>query len=139
VTIRFRIVSVGGVVPHYIVPMRMADNSEEDFFESDVLRYGHTFLHYTHGRIRSTPAYSIDVTRWHTLRFTQLDHVVSAYIDDMTTPAWVYDGPATTTPDAGQWRHVLLQQECSHANGCPKGPSGSSDIQLDWITVDNAS
>lgn len=139
VTVRFRIVSVGGVVPHYIIPMRRADNSEEDFFESDVLNFGHTFLHYAGGRIRSDPAYSIDVTHWHTVRFAQLNHVVSVYIDDMTTPVWRYDGNSTTTPNATQWRHVLLQQECSHANGCPKGTSGSSDIQVDWLTVDNAS
>jgi hypothetical protein len=139
VTVRFRIVSVGGVVPHYIIPMRRADNSEEDFFESDVLSFGHTFLHYAGGRIRSDPAYSIDVTKWHTVRFTQLNHVVSVYVDDMAKPMWRYDGNPTTTPDATQWRHVLLQQECSHANGCPRGTSGSSDIQVDWITVDNAS
>jgi hypothetical protein len=139
VTVRFRIVSVGGVVPHYIIPMRRANNSEEDFFESDVLGFGHSFLHSSSGRIRSDPAYSIDVTQWHTVRFTQLNHVVSAYIDNMTTPVWVYHGNSTTTPDALTWRHVLLQEECSHANGCPKSTSGSSDIQVDWITVDNAS
>jgi hypothetical protein len=139
VTVRFRIVSAGGVVPHFIIPMRRADNSEEDFFESDALSDGHTFLHYAVGRIRSDPAYSVDVSQWHTVRFTQLNHVVSAYIDDMTTPVWVYDGDSTTTPDATLWRHVVLQQECSHTNGCPKGTSGSSDIQIDWITVDNAS
>lgn len=138
VTVRFRIVSVGGVVPHYIIPMRRADNSEEDIFESDVLSFGHTFLHYTGGRVRSVPAYSIDVTQWHTVRVTQLNHVVSVYIDDMTTPAWRYGGNSTTTPDATQWRHVLLQQECSHATGCPKGTSGDSEIQVDWITVDDA-
>jgi hypothetical protein len=132
-------VSAGGVVPHFIIPMRRADNSEEDFFESDALSDGHTFLHYAVGRIRSDPAYSVDVSQWHTVRFTQLNHVVSAYIDDMTTPVWVYDGDSTTTPDATLWRHVVLQQECSHTNGCPKGTSGSSDIQIDWITVDNAS
>lgn len=139
VTVRFRIVSVGGVVPHYIIPMRRADNSEEDIFESDVLSFGHTFLHYTGGRIRSDPAYSIDAAQWHTVRFTQLNHVVSVYIDDMKTPVWRYDGNSTATPSATQWRHVLLQQECSHTGGCPKGTSGSSDIQVDWITVDNAS
>lgn len=139
VTVRFRIVSVGGVVPHYIIPMRRADNAEEDVFESDVLSFGHTFLHYAGGRIRSDPAFSIDVTHWHTVRFTQLDHLVSIYVDNMKTPVWSYHGNATTTPDATQSRHLVLQQECSHVSGCPKGTSGSSDIQVDWITVDNAS
>lgn len=139
VTLRFRIVSTGGVVPHYIIPMRRADNSEEDFFESDVLNHAHTFLHSAYGRIRSTPAYSVDVSEWHTVRFTQLNHVVSAYIDNMTTPVWVHDGNDATTPDASLWRHVLLQEECSHAKGCPTGTTGGSDIEVDWISVDDAS
>jgi hypothetical protein len=136
ITVRFRIVSAGGVVPHYIVPMRYADNGEEDFFESDLLTQAHTFLHYSGGRIWSDRGYSIKVTRWHTLRFTQLNHVVHAYIDKMKRPAWSYHGNPTTTPDAT--RHIVLQQECSHASGCPRGTSGYSDIQIDWITVSDA-
>jgi hypothetical protein len=136
ITVRFRIVSVGGVVPHYIVPMRYADNGEEDFFESDLLTQAHTYLHYSGGRIRSDPGYSINVTRWHTLRFTHFNHIVRAYIDKMRRPVWSYRGNATTTPDAT--RHIVLQQECSHDSGCPKGTSGYSEIQIDWIMVADA-
>jgi hypothetical protein len=136
ITVRFRIVSVGGVVPHYIVPMRYAGNGEEDFFESDLLNQAHTFLHYSGGRVRSDRGYSINVTRWHTLSFTHLNHVVHAYIDKMKRPVWAYRGDATTTPDAT--RHIVLQQECSHTFGCPKGTTGYSDIQVDWITVADA-
>jgi hypothetical protein len=31
---------------------------------------------------------------------------------------------------------VVLQQEC-RSSGCPAGTTGTEDIQIDWITVDN--
>jgi hypothetical protein len=147
VTIRYRIVSTAGIVSHHIIPMRFPsvsqtyfNNGEEDFLESDYLSSAYTFLHYgssstSNGQIYHK--YSTDLTQWHTVRFTQSNHSIYAYVDDMTTPVWVYDGDSTTIPDVA--RHVVLQQECSHSQGCPTGTAGSEDIQIDWITVDNAS
>jgi hypothetical protein len=46
---------------------------------------------------------------------------------------WTFSGDATTLPDT--LKHVVLQQECQ--SSCPSGTTGSEDIQIDWITVDN--
>lgn len=148
VTVRYRIVSTGGVVSHHIIPMRWPgsnlagqNNGEEDFLESDTLTSARTFLHYftASGTKAQTysPLLSIDFSQWHTVRAEQLNGVVSLYIDDMTSPVWTYTGDATTVPDV--LRTAVLQQECSHSSGCPSGTAGSEDIQIDWITVDNAS
>jgi hypothetical protein len=149
ITVRYRIVSTGGVVSHHIIPMRWpaatscagCNGGEEDFFETDTLNSAHTFLHYfaADGSRQQviSPLYSLDLTQWHTLRFTQLNHTIYAYFDDMTTPAWTHAGDSTTIPDV--LRSVVLQQECNHAAGCPTGTTGSEDIQIDWITVDTAS
>lgn len=149
VTVRYRIVSTGGVVSHHIIPMRWPtgitysyrmNNGEEDFPETDTLTSARTFLHYVSsgsGQQTYSPVYSVDMTQWHTMRFTQLNHTVYAYFDDMSTPAWTYAGNSTTIPDV--LRTTVLQQECSHTSGCPTGTTGSEDIQIDWITIDNAS
>jgi hypothetical protein len=149
VTVRYRIVSTGGVVSHHIIPMRWPtgitysyrmNNGEEDFPETDTLTSARTFLHYVtsgSGEQTYSPVYSVDLTQWHTMRFTQLNHTIYVYFDDMSTPAWTYTGNSTTIPDV--LRTTVLQQECSHTSGCPTGTTGSEDIQIDWITVDNAS
>lgn len=148
VTLRYRIVSTGGVVSHHIIPMRWPtgityvyrqNNGEEDFPETDTLTSARTFLHYVSngsGLQTYSPLYSIDMTQWHTVRFTQLNHTIQVYIDNMTTPVWTYVGNATTIPDV--LRTTVLQQECSHTSGCPSGTTGSEDIEIDWITIDNA-
>jgi hypothetical protein len=59
--------------------------------------------------------------------------VVTAFIDNMTTPVWTFTGNSTTLPDT--LKHVVLQQECH--SSCPAGTAGSEDIQIDWITVEN--
>lgn len=149
VTVRYRLVSTGGVVSHHIIPMRwptgitykyLMNNGEEDFLETDLLSAGHTFLHYVDsgvGERVASPSYGIDLSQWHTVRVTQLAHTVYVYVDDMNTPVWTYSGDSTTIPDV--LRTTVLQQECSHASGCPTGTTGSEDIQIDWITVENAS
>jgi hypothetical protein len=150
VTVRYRIVSTGGIVSHHIIPMRwptgityvyQQNNGEEDFLETDTLTSARTFLHYVtssgSGQQIYSPLYSIDLTQWHTVRFTQLNHTIYAYVDDLTTPVWTYSGDSTTIPDV--LRTTVLQQECSHTSGCPTGTTGSEDIQIDWITVDTAS
>jgi hypothetical protein len=150
VTLRYRIVSTGGVVSHHIIPMRwptgisyvyQKNNGEEDFPETDTLAGARTFLHYVTpgggGQQIYSPTYSVDMTQWHTMRFTQSNHTVSVYIDDLSKPVWTYVGDATTIPNV--LRTTVLQQECSHTSGCPTGTTGSEDIQIDWITVANVS
>lgn len=147
VTLRYRIVSRDGVVSHHIIPMRWptrhksprnAHRGEEDFLETDTLTAGHFLLYESAsggGRIRSS-LYRMDMTQWHTVRFVQLSHVVSAYIDDMAHSVWTFHGDSATIPDI--LRTTVLQQECSHSNGCPTGTTGREDIELDWIRVDTA-
>lgn len=145
VTLRYRIVSRGGVVSHHIIPMRWpADQNaahgthmgEEEFLETDTVTSGHFLLYGRDAeRIRSS-LYRLDMTQWHTVRFTQLSHTVYAYFDDMTTPLWTYHGSSATIPNLP--RTTVLQQECSHTNGCPRATTGREDIQIDWIKVDTA-
>jgi hypothetical protein len=140
VTVRFRVVD-GGVSGHHIIPMRFPPGApwpqggEEDYCEGDASSGCHTFLHY--GDTPSTQVlhrHAFDLSQWHTVRFERRNHVVKAYIDDLTTPVWTYDGSSRTLPDTK--KQVVLQQECRHS-GCPAGTTGAEDIQIDWITVDN--
>jgi hypothetical protein len=68
------------------------------------------------------------------MRFQRFHHVITAWIDDMASPAWTYVGDATTLPDTV--KRVVLQQEC-HSSGCPAATTGSEDIQIDWIKIDD--
>jgi hypothetical protein len=139
VTVRFRVLSSGGASSHLIIPMRWPDNDsswpsggEEDYFEGDSNAAMTTFLHYGSSNSQvSSPDYRVDLSQWHTVQTTRLNHVVTVSIDGA---AWTYSGSKTTLPDT--LKHVVLQQECQ-GNGCPSGTSGSQDIQIDWITVEN--
>jgi hypothetical protein len=140
VTVRFRVVS-GGVSGHHIIPMRFPPGArwpqggEEDYCEGSGPSGCFTFLHY--GDTPSTQVWhrhAFDLSQWHTVRFERRDHVVKAYIDDLTTPVWTYNGSSRTLPDTK--KQVVLQQECRQS-GCPAGTTGTEDIQIDWITVDN--
>jgi hypothetical protein len=140
VTVRFRVVD-GGVTGHHIIPMRFPSTApwpqggEEDYCEGSERTGCSTFLHY--GDTATTQVWqhhTLDLTRWHTVRFQRLNHVVKAYIDDLTTPVWTYKGTSATLPDT--LKRVVLQQECQHS-GCPDGTTGTEDIQIDWITIDN--
>jgi hypothetical protein len=140
VTVRFRVVS-GGVSGHHIIPMRFPPGArwpqggEEDYCEGSGSSGCFTFLHY--GDTPSTQVWhrhAFDLRQWHTVRFERRDHVVKAYIDDLTTPVWTYNGSSRTLPDTK--KQVVLQQEC-RASGCPPGTAGTEDVQIDWITVDN--
>jgi hypothetical protein len=139
VTVRFRVVD-GGVTGHHIIPMRFPSTApwpqggEEDYCEGSSRTGCSTFLHY--GDTATTQVWhhhTFDLTRWHTVRFQRLNHIVKAYIDDLTTPMWTYKGTSTTLPDT--LKRVVLQQECQDS-GCPDGTTGTEDIQIDWITVD---
>jgi hypothetical protein len=139
VTVRFRIVD-SGVAGHFVIPMRWPDigsswpaGGEEDFCESDAATGCKTFLHYSANNSQSWHGYSVDLSQWHTLRFQRRNHVVTAFIDNMTTPVWTFTGNSTNLPDT--LKHVVLQQECH--SSCPSGTTGSEDIQIDWITLDN--
>jgi hypothetical protein len=140
VTVRFRVVS-GGVSGHHIIPMRFPPGArwpqggEEDYCEGGGSSGCHTFLHY--GDKASTQVlhrHAFDLSQWHTVRFERRNHVVKAYIDDLRTPVWTYRGSSRTLPDTK--KQVVLQQEC-RPSGCPAGTTGTEDIQIDWITVDN--
>ena len=138
ITVRFRVVS-DGVIAHRIIPMRWPSggtwpqDGEEDYCEGSTLTSCWTFLHYGVTNLQVYKTHQLDLTQWHTLRFQRLNHVVLAYIDDLSTPVWAYVGTSVTLPDT--LKHVVLQQECQTA-GCPSGTSGSEDIQIDWITID---
>ena len=140
VTVRFRVVG-SGVTSHFIIPMRWPDTApwpaggEEDYCEGNAVSGCGTNLLYGSGNpSQVSHDYPIDVTEWHTLRFQRLDHVVTAWIDDMVVPAWTYIGNTTTLP--ASIKRVVLQQECRGA-GCPSGTSGTEEIQIDWIRIDN--
>jgi hypothetical protein len=139
-TVRFRVVN-GGVQSHRIIPMRWPDTApwpsggEEDFCEGSSLTGCTTFLHYGTTDTQVSHDYVVDLTQWHTVRFERLNHIVKAYIDDMTTPVWTYTGSATTLPDTV--KRAVLQQECR--TPCPAGTTGTEDIQIDWITIENPS
>jgi hypothetical protein len=143
VTLRFRVVPSGlGWHSHFNLPLRWPDidsswpaAGEEDFFEGNWQTGINTYLHYGTGNSQiSSPNYSTDVTAWHTVQFTRQAHVVTVAVDGVTL--WIYGGSASTLPDT--LKHVVLQQECSGL-GCPSGTSGTEDIQVDWITVENPS
>jgi hypothetical protein len=137
VTLRFRVVS-DGVASHRIIPMRWPSggtwpqDGEEDYCEGSLLSGCWTFLHYGASNLQLSNAYTVDLSQWHTMRFERLDHVVRAYIDNLSTPVWTYTGTAVTLPDT--LKHVVLHQQCQ-TTGCPAETAGSEDIQIDWITI----
>jgi len=139
VTVRFRVVD-SNVSGHFIIPMRWPDNDaswpaggEEDYCETDAPTGCTSFLHYGSSNSQTSHAYSVDLSQWHVLRFQRLKHVVTASIDGVLV--WTFNGSATTLPDT--LKHVVLQQECH--SSCPSGTTGTEDIQIDWITVENPS
>jgi phosphatidylinositol-3-phosphatase len=140
VTLRFRIVD-SGASAHYVIPMRWPDldsswpaGGEEDYCESDATTGCSTYLHYSSSNAQVNHAYAVDTSQWHTMQFTRLNHVVTTIIDGAL--AWSYTGSSATLPDT--LKHVVLQQEC-RSTGCPAGTSGSSEILVDWLTVDGPS
>ena len=140
VTVRFRVVS-GGVSGHHIIPMRFPPGApwpqggEEDYCEGSEFSGCHSFLHFgDKATTQVSHRHGFDLRQWHTVRFERRDHVVKAYIDDLRTPVWTYRASSRTLPDTK--KQVVLQQEC-WSSGCPAGTTGTEDIQVDWITVDN--
>jgi hypothetical protein len=150
VTVRWRIVSLGGVTSHRIIPMRFPSGNEpwpsggeEDLCEGGGLAGCSAYFHYgvsSPGQQVCLPSncsdWSVDLTQWHTMRFLRQNHIITAWIDDLNNPIASYAGNSTTLPDT--FKNVILQQECSGL-GCPSGTAGSEDIQIDWIIVENPS
>jgi PKD repeat protein len=147
ITVRWRIVPSADpdvVRSTRIIPMRWVDDpkfqwyqGEADYCEGSRLGGCYVYLHYT-ASSQITHGLTFDLTQWHTFRVEQRNHQVSIYIDDMQHPVWVYNGTAKTIP--GAVMRTVLQQECALTTGCPpKSYAGDvEDIQIDWITVENA-
>jgi hypothetical protein len=140
VTVRLRVVG-NGIRGHHIIPMRFPpaarwpQGGEEDYCEGSTPTGCFTFLHYgDKSTVQVWHRHSLDLRQWRTLRFERRNRVVRAYIDDLVTPVWTYRGSSTTLPDT--IKQVVLQQECQ-SSGCPAGTSGTEDVQIDWITIDN--
>lgn len=139
VTVRFRVVN-RGVSAHRIIPMRFPHSApwpqggEEDFCEGSRLDGCSTFLHYGSGGTKVSRHHAVDLRQWHTVRFERYRNTVKAYIDNMSKPTWTYVGSSKTLPST--LKRTVLQQECRQS-GCPSGRSGSEDIQIDWITIEN--
>jgi hypothetical protein len=152
VTVRWRVVSSnpGSVRSHRIIPMRWVDDDnfewyegEADYCEGSALTSCSSFLHHQDASSVVDRTYAVDLRQWHTMRFetrpgtNAQGHpavILRAYIDDLTSPTWTYVGNERTIPSA--YRRTVLQQECRNS-GCPAGTSGTEDIQIDWITIDN--
>ena len=138
VTVRFRVVP-NGVTSHRIIPMRWptADPwpaaGEEDYCEGDSLTSCTAFLHYGASNSQVSHSYGFDMTQWHVIRTERRNHVVKIYVDNLSTPVWTFQGNATTLPDT--FKRVVLQQECQ--SSCPSGTTGTEDVQIDWITIEN--
>jgi hypothetical protein len=137
ITLRFRVVQSGGVTGHRIIPMRLpnrggSDGGEEDYCESTSVAFCSTFLHWDHMSGRDRKKYFHDMTQWHTYEFTRNAYSVKAKIDGNVV--FEFKGNSTSLPPI--LHHVVLQQECVKT-GCPTSRSGSEDIQIDWIKVEN--
>ena len=91
------------------------------------------FLHYGASNSQVSHSYGFDMTQWHVIRTERRNHVVKIYVDNLSTPVWTFQGNATTLPDT--FKRVVLQQECQ--SSCPSGTTGTEDIQIDWITIEN--
>ncbi len=148
ITLRWRIVPSKDpniVRSTYIIPMRWVQDpkfqwyqGEADYCEGSGLYDCFIYLHYGPNYQQNYHDFTVDLTQWHTFRIESRDHTVSVFIDDLTTPAWVYHGDDTTVPAA--FMRTVLQQSCALSVGCPPASYAGDveDIQIDWITIQNA-
>jgi PKD repeat protein len=147
ITVRWRVVPSADpdvVRSTRIIPMRWVDDpnfqwyqGEADYCEGSRLGGCYVYLHYADpGQI--VHGLTFDLTQWHTFRVEQRNHQVAIYIDDMQHPVWVYKGTTKTIP--GAVMRTVLQQECALTTGCPPTSyaGDQEDIQIDWITIENA-
>lgn len=148
ITVRWRVIPSqhpSAVFSHLIIPMAFPDDAsyqwyqaEADFCEGDAPGGCTTFLHDGTSSDQGQQVYNhyptINLTQWHTWRFEQANGTLTVYIDNMTTPFWVFKGTLSQFPNAH--RRVVLQQECQ-SDGCPSSTyAGDAEkIQIDWITI----
>jgi hypothetical protein len=150
VTVRYRI-QTNGVRGHSNVPMRWPAGftghpntmGEEDCWEGSGMTGATTFLHYTNpdgtaGRVSKSHT-GIDMSQFHVYRFERRSHVYKVFVDNLDVPIWSYTGTSVTLPDYPKC--ALLQQESKSyyeagSAGQPQS-SGTEEIQIDWVTVDN--
>ena len=136
ITMRFRVVQSGGVSAHRIIPMRWPDagsgSGEEDFFECSATVFCYTYLHWKAYSGRDHKKYNVDLTQWHTFQVEHNGNTVHVKIDSVARFDFV--GNSTSLP--ATLKHVVLQQECDKL-GCPTTKTGSEDIQIDSIRVEN--
>lgn len=135
ITVRFRVVSKGGVTGHRIIPMRWPssgdwpDGGEEDFCESSSLKGCSTFLHSADDR--ESHRYRVNLTKWHTMTSVRRNFTVRAFIDGKRR--WTYRGNSSTLP--ATLKRPVLQQECR--SSCPSGIRGREVILINRIRVWN--
>lgn len=137
ITLRWRVVR-NGATSHHIIPMRWGmpwpQGGEEDFCEGSSPNGCSTFLHYgDDGAAHVAHRYTFDKSEWHTMRFVRRNLTLSVFIDDFSSPVWVYRGTSETLPETV--KRPVLQQECV-PSGCPRGSDGMEDIQIDWIVIE---
>jgi hypothetical protein len=164
ITLRWRMVTTdpanvsdpnAGVISHNNMPMHFgngngcwptpAQGGETDYMEGADPTTMSSFIHYGStcgaGTQFTSPDYTaFDFRQWHTVRAERNNHTVKVYIDDLNTPVYTKVGDSTTLPDVLQ--RAVLQQEC-RSTGCPAATSPTNtytaDVQVDWVTVENAS
>ena len=149
ITVRYRIVNTDpvNVKSHRNIPMHFGHvqspswpaGGEVDYCEGSALTDCAMFAHWwnatSSGGQYTGPDIHADFTQFRTVQATRRNHVISVSIDGVLKDSYV--GSSTTIPDVVQ--RAVLQQECRSA-GCPSSSlaAQSEDIQVDWITIENA-
>lgn len=137
ITVRFRIVSAGGIHGHRIIPMLSPNDGsgsgEEDFCEQELIVTNcMTFLHWANHSGRTDHRNWYNLSSWHTVVVTRVGfHMTTTFDGHRELDEW---GNSTTLPT--NLKHVVLQQECGWDH-CPAGRTGYEDIQIDYVKVEN--
>ena len=139
ITVRWRILPSKDpsiVRSHEIIPMIFPQtasyaDAEDDLCETGQLTGCQTYLHYGGGS-QLEKDYTLDLTQWHTMRFTQENGVITATIDGVLL--WSQNVGTSVLPN--DVRRAVLQQECPGAACPPASYAGETEqIQIDWITI----
>lgn len=121
ISIRWRILPSADptiVRSHEIIPMLFPEfvsyaDGEDDLCETGQLSGCQTYLHYGGGS-QLEHDYVLDMTQWHTWRFTQANGIITVTIDGVLV--WSEQVGTIVLPDV--IRRAVLQQECPAA-ACP--------------------
>jgi hypothetical protein len=149
ITVRLRVRNTDpvNVRSHRNIPMHFGHvqspswpaGGEVDYCEGSALTDCAMFAHWSDGTSSggqyTGPDMHADFTQFRTVQATRRKRVISVSIDGVVRDNYV--GTAATLPDVLQ--RAVLQQEC-RSGGCPS-PSLSAHreiIQIDWITIENA-